>query len=208
MELKKISKNNKMWSDFLKIYDDVFEDHEKESIEKIEDNVKDGLNEVFVAIKDDKVVGFNILANSSNDNFSLLWYLGVAKNQQGLGTGSKILNLIIEDFKNNSEQPRLILEAEPQQAKWYTKNGFLKFDHDYKYPSFVDDSMSNTSLMTIEKDNLKNIKMDTFKNVLKDLYVGVYAKTTSDNKIAKEIDGIKKDIKIKKMKNNIIKKTC
>jgi N-acetylglutamate synthase-like GNAT family acetyltransferase len=191
MELIKINHKNKMWKDFLIIYDDVFEHYEKESIE----NIKEKSNNVLVTVEDNKVVGFCILVDSLDNNFTLIWYLGVSKEKQGLGIGSIFLNLIIDDFNNNSKQPRLIVEAESQQANWYSKKGFLNFDYNYKYPNFSDSLMSPTSLMTIEKNNLKEIKRDIFKTLLKDLYLGVYKKSPSDNKILKEIDGVIKDIK-------------
>ena len=152
MEKIKISNNDeKYWKEFVNMYKDTFTESERMPLLSISENIKKGKNEVVVVRKEDEPVGFYILSNSASKEYSLLWYLGVSSKKQGLGLGSIILNDLIKDFKKESLIPRLLLEAETRQAKWYTKHDFLTIDYDYNYPNFTDDGQTPSKLMVVQK---------------------------------------------------------
>lgn len=205
MKLIKINDKNEKWEKFVDIYMATFKDYEREDIDKISKNVESGKNEVSLIENDKGVVGFSIVSNSSKNNYSLLWYLGVSPEFQGQGLGTDVLHTIINDYKLTSSQPRLMLEAEPRQAKWYAKNGFSKIEHDYHFPTFNDDTMSPTSLMTIEKGKI--IKKENFKEILSELYTGVYGAKSNEERIIKELASVTTDIKLKKQRKikNVMK---
>jgi N-acetylglutamate synthase-like GNAT family acetyltransferase len=206
MKIKKIDYNNKNeWLDFQNIYNENFNDYERAPIEEIKKNINLGMNEVYLVEKNKKSVGFFILSNSKTNDFSLLWYLGVAKNTQGKGIGNIILDQIIKDFQTKSTMSRLFLEAEQRQSIWYSKKGFSRINHNYKYPSYDTDDMSPTNLMMIEKKPTSIIKKETLKAIVSDLYENLYGLQKDDQNFINEINNINKDIKVinKSNKKNI-----
>jgi len=102
---------------------------------------------IYLALNDEKIVGFCIMYHPKNDNFFLLEYMAIDAHQRGIGLGSTLLkNSINQLFKTHGIRALLIEIDSPEKASseqaicekrelFYRHIGALKIDpFDYILP--------------------------------------------------------------------------
>jgi hypothetical protein len=191
MQLKKITKEKKIeWDWFSALYRETFTEQERASLVDIEKNVNANINEVVLAFCNNVPLGYYILSKNNNE-YVLLWYIGVSIKAQGRGIGGLMLKYIIDDFKKNSTSPFLLLEAEGLQATWYKKFAFLTVNYPYYYPHFTDNGKTKCDLMVIPKEhNQSSLSHLTLFNFVNGLYVKVYGVKQDDIRLKEQLDRI------------------
>lgn len=186
---EKVESKDHLWDRFETIYFETFEEHERESVEKLYKNVLEGVNLIYLVIdQNGNDIGFYILYVSPSVRYSLLWYIGVREASQGAGVGTRILRGIKDNIAKDDSYDFLILEAEERQSKWYSKNGFEFCDVNYHYPSFTDDRLIFSHLMRVGycSDSDHNIR-DYLLKVVKDMYVNIYKLDVNSDKYSRLI---------------------
>ena len=94
----------------------------------------------YGAYNHNKLVGYAFFTKSSHDNEFLMDYLAVTLHNRGQGYGSKIIQLIKKEFKNEivfaeveaikDHLDKSILEIRNRRISFYKRNGFKQSDVD------------------------------------------------------------------------------
>jgi len=78
-----------------------------------------------------------IKSHYPKDNFYYLWFLGVKKEEQNKGTGSKLLNDIIQDSLSQN-RPIYLETSTIKNIPWYSKFNFVIYNEiDFGYKLFM-----------------------------------------------------------------------
>ena len=117
--------------DIFRSHKGVFAEFELPLIERDLDKEINNKCVKYIALEKDEVLGYlgAYKTEDSKDSFKLDWF-AVKKGHQGKGTGSKLINTVIEELRKN-DAPRLFVETcgcedNSLARKFYEKVGFQK----------------------------------------------------------------------------------
>lgn len=187
----KVLEDNNDFKEFFLLYEDLFVPEERASRELLLERIRLKETDLHVVKLNNEVVGFYILKNIVKLKFKLFTYLGVKREYQGQGLGSKIVNMMTERL-NCEKNNYLFLEAHKRQALWYQSLGFKKVSINYFAPSYGEGGEITMNLMVYTKE--KSIQCNYMKEVLFYTYSHIYK--VENNKTQELINSITDEVSI------------
>ena len=177
-----------LWDATMQIYRDSFPEWEREDESSLLTNLKSGQYKIFVYLCDTEVLGFYILDINKKLHYILCSFLALKESYRGQGLGTKLCLEAIAFFNQSDDAKHLLIEAEPRQAKLYTKLGFQSLQIDYRVPKFDSDATVSMDLLSISK--IEKLSKSKLKEIVADIFTRGYALSTSDLRVLKQLDKI------------------
>ena len=183
-----ISQNLNLFEESIKIYNDSFDEWEREDTSNILKNIKSSTYKMFSYLEDGEVLGFYILDINPDLNYVLFSFLAIKESKRGLGLGTKLCLNAIEYFHSDFKYEWLLIEAKERQARLYEKLGFSRLLLDYRIPEFNSSSSVSMNLMLIKKG--KVLATDSLKEIIKDIFHRGYALLKGDKRVIEQLQRI------------------
>ena len=188
MKFISLLKDISLWDDFIKIYNDSFEEWEREDVNKLLVNMIKGRYEITIYLDNNEVQGFYILDIRTKLNYALITFLAVKKELRGKKIGSKLCLNAIEFFKTNLLCGWLLVEAGDIQARFYKNLGFERINIDYMIPKFNSKDSISTQLLYISKGETINAK--SLSKIIEDIFINGYSLNEDDERIQQQLEYI------------------
>lgn len=181
---------------FYAIYSVSFPQSEQKSYDELLTMQSSSSYTIYLALNDEKIVGFCIMYHPSQDDFFLLEYMAIDETQRGIGLGSTLLNQSIEQLYTTHGTRALLIEIDsPEKSsdeqeirekreQFYRRLGALKIDpFDYILALQSNEEAPLIELL-VYHPNMKYVSKETLQTWLEKLYVDVYGCSQNDPRIA------------------------
>lgn len=199
--IKALEKQNTHEFDgFYAIYSISFPKSEQKSRDALLKMQHSSSYTIYLALNDEKIVGFCIMYHPSQDDFFLLEYMAIDETQRGIELGSTLLKWSIEHLFNTQGIRALLIEIDsPEKSsteqeirekreQFYRRLGALKIDpFDYILALQSNEEAPPMELL-VYHPHMKTVAKTTLKIWLEKLYVNVYGCKHDDQRIAQMLE--------------------
>jgi GNAT superfamily N-acetyltransferase len=184
------------WEAFCKLYLSEFPEWEREPLETIKARIQEGRYVLVVARKTaGQRIGFYILDQPHDPDYSILTFMAVAPEFRNQGFGSIICRHAFEHYTERDNH-WLLIEAEQRQSQFYGRLGARCLDFEYSVPHFGDAGSSTAMyLMGLVKPVTPDeIDGDFLRIMVEHIFIEGYRVTLSDPCLIKQLKAIPKRV--------------
>ena len=140
MILEQLSPANKnQLNDYLTLYHSLFPKWELEPDDMVICRHISGEYFSYLTYDEEGILGFYTVNMVPEIGYSLLNFMGIRSDRQGLGLGKKLLDHLKVNYTQGNDLIRyLLIEAEGRPMRFYIRNHLRRIDTYYRIPSFTD----------------------------------------------------------------------
>jgi GNAT superfamily N-acetyltransferase len=185
------------WVAFCQLYLNEFPEWEQEPLDTIKTRIEQG-RYILVIAKNaaNEPVGFYLLDQPHDPDYSILTFMAVAPEFRNQGLGSIICRHAFEHYTERDNH-WLLIEAEQRQSHFYGRLGARCLDIKYEIPHFGDaESSTPMYLMGLMKPvTPKEIDGDFLRIMVEHIFIEGYRVTQSDPCLIQQLQAIPEKVR-------------
>jgi len=174
--------NAKDWDCFCRLYQSEFPAWEQEPLDAISERLAEGRYSL-TAVKNPKgqLVGFYLLDQPNNPDYSILTFMAVTPEYRNQGLGSQMCRHAFSHYTKR-EHHWLLIEAEERQSFFYGRLGARCLELEYHIPHFGDaESSTPMYLMALMKPATPNeMDGDFLRGIVEHIFIEGYRVARED----------------------------
>lgn len=178
------------WKGFCVLYQSEFPSWEQEPLDAISGRLRDGRYKLTGARNaDDQLVGFYLLDQPREPDYSILTFMAVAPEFRNQGLGSQICQ---HAFTHYTKRDRhwLLIEAEERQSFFYGRLGARCLGLEYHIPHFGDtESSTPMYLMVLMRPVIPNeMDGDFLRRIIEHIFIEGYRVKREDSCLQSQLE--------------------
>lgn len=180
--------NQTQFNEYLELYHALFPEWELEPDERVISRHCSGEYFTYLTYDNVGLLGFYTMSIVPEYGYSLLNFMGIRRDLQGLGFGQILLEHVKTTYTQGLDHiDYLFVEAEDRPMRFYLRNEFRLIDSYYRIPSFTDHhSLIDMNLLIHTKiDDLDQITADQVHPIIRHILIFGYDLDSNDPRIPK-----------------------
>lgn len=178
------------WKGFCTLYQSEFPSWEQEPLDAISERLSDGRYALTgVRNANDRLVGFYLLDQPGEPDYSILTFMAVAPEFRNQGLGRQICQHAFTHYTKRDHH-WLLIEAEERQSFFYGRLGARCLELEYHIPHFGDaESSTPMYLMVLMRPAIPNeMDGDFLRRIIEHIFIEGYRVAREDSCLQSQLD--------------------
>jgi hypothetical protein len=174
---------------YLAMYKSLFPDWEREPSRVVMNRHRSGAYVTWLLYEGEVMLGFATLNVAAEQRYMILNFMGVDKNRQDGGLGTKMLEYLQHKWKWAPGVKYLVIEAEDRLKNYYLHRGIGLVEARYRIPKFTDDlGLVKMNLLVYTKKPRTSIPSEEMQAIVRHLLLYGYRMKKSDPRLKRCFD--------------------